>query len=82
MEVYGRPGHLGGRCPLSMSVSLQQTNGLCVEENTLILCSTIDMQHIPDLEYGPESQLKFIDPGSAGLKQKINRPAGSYLLGT
>lgn len=82
MEVYGCPGHLGGQCLLSMSVSLQQTNGLCAEEETPTLCSTIDMQHIPDLQNGPESQLKFIDPGFAGLKQKINRPAGSYLLGT
>lgn len=82
MEFYGCPSHLNGQCLLSMSVSLRQTNGLCAEEEMPILCSTIDMQHIPDLENGPESQPKFIDPGSAGLKEKINRPAGSYLLGT
>ena len=46
------------------------------------LGSTIDMQRIPDLENSPESQLQFIDHGSAVLKPKMNRPAGSYLLVT
>lgn len=46
------------------------------------LGSTIDMQRIPDLENSPESQLQFIDHGSAVLKPKMNRQAGSYLLVT
>lgn len=39
------------------------------------------MQHTLVLENGPESQQQFKDPGSAGLNQKTNRLAGSYLLG-
>lgn len=52
------------------------------EGHAPMLSPTIAMQHIPDLANGPALQLQFIDCSPAGLKQKINRPIGSYLLGT
>lgn len=82
-EDTGLGVHQGGCSPLGTLFPLWQANGFWAEEDRLRLGSTIDMQHIPDLEKNsPESQLQFIDPGSAVLKPKINRPAGSYLLVT
>jgi hypothetical protein len=52
------------------------------EGHAPMLWPSIAMQYIPDLANRPAFQLQFIDSSPAGLKQKINRPLGSFFLGT